>query len=213
MQNHIASQTLNQAFFASEDVVGIASELIGCLLISEIEGKICSGKITECEAYRAPEDRASHAFNWRRTQRNETMYDEPGTIYMYICYGIHRMLNVVTGPKNLPHAILIRSIQPVEGQEWMLARRSMKSIHPSLCCGPGNLSVALGLGMDLNGLKFGDQSPLRIAKRSPEINTDMITATPRIGVESSGESASWLYRFVLNSSQFYSAKSFTAKYL
>nr|WP_256471338.1 DNA-3-methyladenine glycosylase [Solitalea agri] len=99
--------------------------MLGKFLYTKIDGVVTGGLITETEAYKAPEDRASHAYNLKRTPRTETMYMLGGTSYVYLCYGIHCLFNVVTNIQDVPHAVLIRSIQPIEGIEQQLKRRGI----------------------------------------------------------------------------------------
>ncbi|HRI01190.1 MAG TPA: DNA-3-methyladenine glycosylase [Saprospiraceae bacterium] len=198
-------------FLNSEDVVSIAQQLIGYIIQTKIDGLNCTAVITECEAYRAPEDRASHAYNFKRSPKNDSMYASAGTVYMYICYGIHDMLNIVTGPLGLPHAVLIRSVQPITGIDHMLHRRGLPELKPELTSGPGNVSKSLGLTKSHNGLILNQSSVIKIL--SPRQPLSVPAATTRIGVESSGESALLPYRFVNLQSPFYSAKSQTKAYL
>ena len=119
-------------FYTRPDVVQVAKDLLGKYLVTNFEGQVTSGKIVETEAYRAPDDRASHAFGNRRTARTEVMFAEGGHAYVYLCYGIHHLFNVVTGPSEMAHAVLVRAVQPVDNVELMLARR--------LTAGPGSLT-------------------------------------------------------------------------
>src|SRR6185295_6786611 len=147
---------LPKEFYLRENVLQITTELLGKFLVTKINGAITGGMITEAEAYAGEIDSASHAFKGRRTRRNEIMFAHGGTAYVYICYGIHHLFNVVTNQKEVPHAILIRGIEPVEGIKTMMKRRQMKELHYSLTAGPGALSKAMGIdvkhtGFDLLG--------------------------------------------------------------
>src|SRR4051812_45462466 len=119
------STKLPLSYYAHEDVVSIARSLLGKHLFTAVDGQLTGGIIVETEAYKGPEDRGSHAYNHRRTPRNETLYAAGGIVYMYICYGIHDMLNIVTGPENTSHAILIRAVQPTTGVDIMKIRRGI----------------------------------------------------------------------------------------
>lgn len=145
-------QLLPTSFFSHLDVVQIARDLLGKVLVTNLEGGYTSGLITETEAYRAPDDRACHAYNNRRTPRTETMFGPPGTSYVYLCYGIHELFNVITGPKDTAHAVLIRAVQPIDGVDIMLARRGLSKIEKRLTSGPGTLSKALGITRAQNAL-------------------------------------------------------------
>ena len=147
---------LPQRFFQREDVLQIAIELLGKDLYTNIGGQLCGGKIVETEAYRGPDDRGSHAYNGRRTPRNEMMYQEGGLVYMYICYGIHDMLNIVSGKKGMSHAILIRALEPHTGIDIMRERRKIFNKDQRLCQGPGALAHAMGLNKAHNGIDLQD---------------------------------------------------------
>src|SRR5947207_949048 len=117
---------LSRSFYTRNDVVQISKELLGKYLFTKFKGTITGGIITETEAYAGITDRASHSFGGRRTSRTEVMYAEGGTAYIYICYGIHSLFNVVTNKKEIPEAVLIRAIHPTHGIELMLKRRNMQ---------------------------------------------------------------------------------------
>ena len=183
----------------------IAKELLGKILVSEWNGVITSGRIAECEAYDGVADRASHAFGGRRTTRNETMYAEAGTAYVYICYGLHHLFNVVTNVKDIPHAILIRALDPLSGVDKMLKRRGKKQLDNSLTKGPGSLSAALGISVKHNGYSLNSEQ-LFIADDGCVIQKDLIGISHRIGVESAREAAKYPYRFYIKGNIFVSGK-------
>ena len=120
------------SFYQRDDVILIAKELLGKILFSHVDGIPTGGMIIETEAYRGPEDKACHAFNNRRTPRTEVMFQDGGIAYVYLCYGIHNMLNIVTAMSETPHAVLIRSIIPVHGLETMLHRRKKIKTYSTL---------------------------------------------------------------------------------
>src|SRR5678809_904942 len=132
-------------FYDRKNVVKIAKELLGKILVTNWKGVVTSGRIVECEAYAGIIDKASHASGGRRTARNEIMYGEGGYAYVYLCYGIHHLFNVVTNSREIPHAILIRELDPLEGIGEMLLRTSKKKLDDTLTRGPGNVSKALGI--------------------------------------------------------------------
>lgn len=164
------------------------------------------GCITETEAYRAPEDRASHAYNHRRTARTETMFAQGGVAYVYLCYGIHEMFNVVTGPRDLPHAVLIRAVEPILGLEHMLYRRRMEKVGPRLTSGPGTLTQAMGIDRSFDGQPlFNVRPPVYLSPRQGTLDDSRIGSSPRVGIDSSG--SPWVekpWRFFLKDSPFVS---------
>src|SRR6478609_6609419 len=136
---------LGTEFYNRKDVVKISKELLGKILVTNWEGVVTSGRIVECEAYAGVIDKASHASGGRRTARNEIMYGPGGFAYVYLCYGIHHLFNVVTNVKDIPHAILVRGAEPLQGIRKMLRRTHKPKPDNSLTRGPGNVSRALGI--------------------------------------------------------------------
>jgi DNA-3-methyladenine glycosylase len=197
-------EPLPASFFADTDVVSISRKLLGCILETRIEGFITSGVIVETEAYAGVTDRASHAWNGRRTARTEVMYGPPGTIYVYLCYGIHEMFNIITGPENTPHAVLIRAIEPMQGLDIMIKRRNASGMNGNLGSGPGVLTQSLGINRSLNGAHLGSGSVSVLAGRT--IPDTEIGTSPRIGVGYAGEDALLPYRFFVKNNPFVSGK-------
>lgn len=189
------SEVLKRSFYSSEDVVKLSRLLLGKYLCTNLNGKYTAGKIVETEAYKAPEDKASHAYGNRRTNRTEIMFNEGGHAYIYLCYGIHHLFNVVTGPTDMAHAILIRAIEPADGIEHMLTRRNMTKINYRLTNGPGILSQALGLSRDQNGESLTDRNLVWIENRYISLKRDEVIRSTRIGVDYAEECASWDWRF------------------
>lgn len=184
------------SFYQHDDVVDIAQKLLGKYLISDINGRTTGGMIIETEAYRAPDDRASHAYNHRRTQRNEAMYMPGGISYVYFVYGIHYMFNIVTNQEDVPHAILIRALLPEIGIETMLERRKKSTWDKTLTSGPGTVAQALGINREHNALPL-DRPPVWVEDRGIAVNQNEIIAGPRIGVDYAGEDAALPWRFRL----------------
>jgi DNA-3-methyladenine glycosylase len=185
---------LQREFYLREDVVAIAKELLGKYLMTDKSGTVTGGIITETEAYAGVVDKASHAYNNRRTKRTEVMFGKGGTAYVYLCYGIHHLFNVVTGPSETPHAVLIRAVKPIEGIDEMLRRRKAEKLSPNISSGPGTVSQALGIkvsdtGEDLTGNKIW------IEDRGLKITEEQISAGPRVGIDYAQEDASLPYRF------------------
>ncbi|MEL6124423.1 MAG: DNA-3-methyladenine glycosylase, partial [Bacteroidota bacterium] len=147
-----------QDWYASEDVVELARNLLGKMIISRVGDRFTSGMIVETEAYRAPDDKGSHAYGNRHTKRTATMFGPPGCAYVYLCYGIHHLCNVVTGPPDTAHAVLIRAVEPIEGTEHISHRRSMPQTVYHLTNGPGKWTKALGITTALDGIPYHDPS-------------------------------------------------------
>ena len=192
-------------FYKRNNVLQIAKDLLGKVLVTKWNKVVTSARIVETEAYAGVMDRASHAFGARRTKRNEIMYAHGGHAYVYLCYGIHHLFNVVTSVHEEPHAILVRAGEPLEGVKEMLIRTGKEKLDNSLTRGPGNLSKALGIytihsGMSLLANKmFIADDGFRYKKRD-------IAASPRIGVDYAGEHALWDYRFYVKGNPFVSGK-------
>lgn len=196
--------TLPISFYESEDVTFIARNLLGKIIETRIDGRVTRGRIVETEAYVAFTDKASHAYQGRRTPRNEDMYGPPGTAYVYICYGLHRMFNVVTNKAEIPDAVLIRAVEPLEGIPVMLKRSRKKFADASLTRGPGNTGKALGIEKIHSG-KSLQQLPVRLLF-DPDfcIAVEEIGISPRIGVSSSGEDALKPYRYFIKGNRYVS---------
>jgi DNA-3-methyladenine glycosylase len=194
---------LTSSFYTREDVVQIARDLLGKYLVTNFDHQIATGKIVETEAYRGPEDKASHAWMNRRTNRTEVMFGEGGHAYVYLCYGIHHLFNIVTGTPGMPHAVLIRAIEPVDNVDVMLKRRNMKEPGYRLAAGPGTLSQALGIRTVHSGLSLVRSDALIwIEDRDEKIQEENILASPRVGVEYAGECALWDWRFRIRGSKW-----------
>jgi DNA-3-methyladenine glycosylase len=180
----------------------IARELLGKLLVTRFDGKLTSGIITESEAYEGITDRASHAYSGRRSERTEIMYRMGGVAYVYLCYGVHSLFNIVTNDEGVPHAILIRGITPADGKQYMLERTGKKEILKDFSNGPGKLTKALGIhyshtGLNLTKKPYGKHnSGIWLEDIGHSVKEDEIKVTPRIGVEYAGEDALRPYRFV-----------------
>ena len=181
-------------FYQREDILLISRELLGKVLCTNFHGKLTSGIIVETEAYAGVTDKASHAYGGRRTKRTETMYAKGGSAYVYLCYGIHHLFNIVTNKENIPHAVLIRAIQPRDGIEIMLQRRNKKKLDQSLTAGPGSLTQALGITVKDSGTLLIDNL-IWLEDQNIQIKNQDIFASPRVGVHYAGEDANNLWRF------------------
>ena len=194
------------SFYNREDVVTIARELLGKIIVTNIDGQLTSGRIVETEAYSGITDKASHAFNNRRTRRNEHMYAAAGTAYVYICYGMHQMLNIVTNEENIPDAVLIRAIEPLKGIDIMLKRTGKEELDRTLTRGPGNVGKALGIYKHHSGLPLLHEEIYLLDDFLP-IPGEKIGVSKRIGVESAGEDALLPYRFYIIGNRYVSGKN------
>jgi DNA-3-methyladenine glycosylase len=198
---------LEKDFYLREDVVSISKELLGKYLVTKIDGKLTAGIITETEAYAGETDKASHAYNNRRTKRTEIMFGEGGQSYVYLCYGIHHLFNVVTNFKNIPHAVLIRAVKPVDGIKTILERRKLETTKTvmdqvlsgkkKIAGGPGTVSQALGIQTIHTGLDL-TQNKIWIEDKGIVVKEKDIIAGPRVGVDYAGEDAKLPYRFIVN---------------
>ena len=192
---------LPRSFYRREDVVIIAQELLGKILFSQFDGVLTAGIIVETEAYAGVTDRASHAFGNRRTARTEVMYSEGGAAYVYLCYGVHSLFNVVTNKKDVPDAVLIRAIKPVTGIDIMLRRSGKSFMDKSFGTGPGKLSKIMGIhfshsGIDLTKQPSGiDGQGIWLEDEGRIILPENIITGTRIGVKYAGRDALRPYRF------------------
>jgi DNA-3-methyladenine glycosylase len=190
------------SFYLNTDVNSLARQLIGKMLFTQIDGEITAGIIVETEAYAGIEDKASHAYGGRLTDRTKTMYLKGGVSYVYLCYGIHNLFNVVTGPLNTPHAVLIRGVEPVIGTEIMLQRRGMALLKPNLTAGPGALSKALGIDRTFNAKDLtGEEIWIEDCW---DVDPESIVAAPRVGVGYAADHALLPWRYYIKGNRFVS---------
>ncbi|WP_421877718.1 DNA-3-methyladenine glycosylase [Marinoscillum sp.] len=196
-------EKLPHSFYERDDVVQIAQDLLGKYLITNIDGIITAAKIVETEAYNGRCDKACHTF-LKRTRRTEVMYGPGGTAYVYLCYGIHHLFNVVTNQEGQADAVLIRGVEPVINVDIMQERRGSKIPRKKISSGPGMLSQAMGISTALNGISLnGDQIWLASVSDSEpfEMATDV-----RIGVDYAEEDALLPWRFYVKDNPFVSVK-------
>lgn len=196
------TRKLPREFYTRPNVLTVARELLGKLLVvPAIDGTRTSGFIVETEAYRGPQDRASHAYGGRRTNRTETMYGIGGTAYVYFVYGMYNQFNVVTNVNDTPHAVLIRAVEPVDGIELMRRRRRGQSDH-NLTNGPGKLCIALGIDRKLDRTDLlGNEVWLEECQRVPR---SRIVSGPRIGIDYAEEWIERPWRFWIKNNPFVS---------
>ncbi|RYE57956.1 MAG: DNA-3-methyladenine glycosylase [Sphingobacteriales bacterium] len=193
---------LPYSFYQQEEVVDLAVQLLGKKLFTQIDGKITGGIIVETEAYNGITDKASHAYGNRFTSRTAPMYETGGITYVYLCYGIHHLLNVVTGTKNNPQAVLIRGVEPIEGIETMLERRKMFELAPRITAGPGSVAKSLGIDKNLNAKDLlGDEIWIEEGIHIPSKD---VVAAPRVGVDYAEDHALLPWRFYVKGNKYVS---------
>ena len=183
-------------FFRQKDVLQIGKDLIGKQLFTQFDGKLTGGMIIETESYKGAEDKACHAYGNRKTERTRVMFENGGIAYVYLCYGIHHLFNIVTHTAGTPHAILIRAISPTHGLETMLQRRKKKHVTKALTKGPGTLTEALGIRIEHSGTSLIEDK-IWIEEGETQIPSDQILCSPRIGVSYAEEHALLPWRFYL----------------
>ncbi len=200
-------ERLKPGFYCRENVTLIAKELIGKILVTNFDKIFTAGRIVETEAYNGIIDRASHAYGGRRTARTEIMFTPGGTAYVYLCYGIHHLFNVVTNKANTPHAVLIRAVEPIAGIEYMLLRTGKPVADYTLTKGPGNVSKALGIKTRHTGINLNSDE-IFIIDDKYKLRSENILATQRIGVNYAGEDALLPYRFIIKDNRYVSGKNY-----
>lgn len=191
------------SFYQRDNVELIARELLGKYIYTNIGAGQSGGIIIETEAYKGPEDRGSHAYNNRRTPRNEMMFGSGGLVYMYICYGIHDMLNIVSGIEGMSHAILIRAIEPLTGIDMMRERRNLYDHDKRLCQGPGVLSKALGLNKLHNGTDLQNDE-IWIEDKGLNYADEEVVASARVGMNFEGPYKTIPWRFYIKGNPYVS---------
>ena len=193
---------LAESFYKRANVTRIAKELLGKIIITKLHGKITSGMIVEVEAY-SYKERGSHAYKGI-TKRNEVMFDDGGRAYVYLCYGVHEMFNVVTNVRGEADAILIRALEPLSGMEVMMSRAN--AVSPSgITSGPGKLAKALGIDRKLSGEKLSGNK-IWIEDRGVTIRRSEIESSARIGIDYAGDDALLPWRFMIKGNKWVSGK-------
>jgi len=186
---------LPPSFYLNPDVVSLARQLLGKTLCVHAGAFECKAIITETEAYNGVTDKASHSYGGRRTSRNEIMYGPGGYSYVYLCYGMHYLFNVVTSAVDDPKAVLIRAVWPITGTEVMEERRGRKLQAKGFSDGPGKVCAALGINLSHNGMSLMEKK-LRIEDSPFFVPEKKLRITPRIGVDYAGKDALLPYRFL-----------------
>ncbi|OCA72595.1 3-methyladenine DNA glycosylase [Chryseobacterium artocarpi] len=191
------------SYYSNQDVLFLAKDLLGKVLFTKINGNITAGIIVETEAYFGIQDKASHAYGGRRTDRTETLYSHGGISYVYLCYGIHNLFNVVTSVENDPHAVLIRAIEPLIGKEIMESRRNMPASKAAISSGPGSAAKALGIDRTFNQKDLSG-AEIWIENQNTQYSSDEIESGPRVGVAYAGEDALLPWRFWVKGNKYVS---------
>lgn len=192
---------LQPSFYHRRNVTTIARDLLGKVLITSIKGQVSSGIIVETEAY-SWKERGCHAYNGRKTLRNEVMFDAGGKAYVYLCYGMHHLFNVVTNREGIAEAVLIRAVEPLQGMEIMIERRGDVPVH-QLTSGPGKLTRALGIDRSWNGkVLWNDEVWIEDIGR--KVFGKQLKVSKRIGIDYAGEDANLLWRFSIRDNKWVS---------
>ncbi|MEO9967212.1 MAG: DNA-3-methyladenine glycosylase [Reichenbachiella sp.] len=194
---------LPNGFYRRPNVLDVARDLLGKVLCTHIENQVCKGTIVEVEAYSGHNDQACHASNGKRTKRTEIMYRAGGCAYVYLCYGIHHLFNVVTNEEGIADAVLIRALEPLQGQQTMQDR--LNSSNRMLTNGPGILAKSMGITTALNSSELSAANCIWIENGEP-ISEEQQVATTRIGVDYAGEDAYLPWRFYIKGNSWVSKK-------
>lgn len=199
----MSSKKLSTEFFQSSNVVELARQLVGYRINTYFDNKLTSGIITETEAYAGKGDKACHAHLGRFTKRTAVMYDPGGIAYIYLCYGIHHLFNIVTNTEGNADAILIRAFEPDRGIETMMNRRGKTKLNKTLTSGPGNVSQAIGLNKSHNQTSVCSDDIWLEKTERPSIE---LIETTRIGIDYAEEDAQLPWRFYDKTSKYVSVK-------
>lgn len=203
-----ARPRLERDFFTREDVLAVSRDLLGQHLVSEWAGVRTVGRIVEVEAYRGRDDKACHAFGNRRTPRTDVMFGQGGHAYVYLCYGIHHLFNIVTSVEGEADAVLVRALEPLSNPEAMLRRRKMAKMERRLTAGPGVLAQAMGITTALSGLDLTRaDSPVWLEQGQALPAPESILRSPRIGVDYAGDCADWPWRFSIKNNPWVSVRA------
>jgi len=191
------------SYFLNQDVIFLAKDLLGKVLFTQIDGKITAGIIVETEAYFGVHDKASHAYGGRRTDRTETLYSQGGISYVYLCYGIHHLFNIVSSVEGEPHAVLIRGIEPLIGKDIMEERRKMSASKGAISAGPGSAAKALGIDRSFNKKDLGGDE-IWVEDHGIRYKEEQIAASPRVGVAYAQDHALLPWRFFIKGNKYVS---------
>lgn len=194
---------LPYSFYIDGSVVDIAIRLLGKVMVTNINNRFTLSRIVETEAYDGEKDKACHAYPLRKTMRTEVMFKDGGRSYVYVCYGIHHLMNIITNAENEPHAVLIRAVEPIVGLEAMEEHKK-KAGQALLTNGPGKLCRALGITRKHNDvILYDDSSPIWIGETKENLPFEVVQTT-RIGVGYAEEDAFLPWRFFIEGNLFVS---------
>ncbi|UKB77421.1 DNA-3-methyladenine glycosylase [Chryseobacterium sp. MEBOG07] len=194
---------LPHSYYSNQDVLFLAQDLLGKVLFTELNGETTAGIIVETEAYFGVQDKASHAYGGRRTDRTEILYNSGGVSYVYLCYGIHHLFNIVTSVEGDPHAVLVRAVEPLIGKEIMELRRNMPASKAAISAGPGSAAKALGIDRSFNKKDLAENE-IWIEDQGISYTKDEIVTGPRIGVAYAQEDALLPWRFFVKGNKYVS---------
>lgn len=201
--NNANPQKLTFSYYQNHDVLFLAKDLLGKVLFTEIDGKRTAGIIVETEAYMGAIDKASHAYGGRRTNRTETLYSHGGISYVYLCYGIHYLFNIVTASEGEPHAVLIRAVEPYDGLDIIESRRGLSAGNSRISSGPGSAAKALGIDNTFNKKDLeGDE--IWIEDHGISYTNEQIASVPRVGVDYAGDHTLLPWRFFVKNNKYVS---------
>lgn len=189
--------------FYRRDTLTVARELIGCTLVSRVDGEDVRGRIVEAEAYRGPLDPAAHSYRGR-TERVRALYEGKGLAYIYLIYGMYWCLNLSCGHEDEPDCVLLRALEPLEGVDVMARRRGTDKLS-NLCSGPGKLCAALGVTKALYGVRVFDPASLLTVEAGE--GGYSVDVSPRINIDYAGDAKDWLWRFTLSGNPYISKRS------
>ena len=197
--------------FYDKSALDVAKELLGKVLVREVDGKILKGKIVETEAYIGATDKACHAYNGLRTKRTEVLYGDCGISYIYFIYGLYHCLNVVTNKKEVAEAVLIRALEPINEFDYISKIRYDKKYDQltktqlkNLTNGPSKLCLAYLLNKDLNAVKLYEKGAVYITDGNSE-NFEIVESK-RIGIDYAEEAKDFLWRFYIKDNKYVSKK-------
>jgi len=193
---------LPESFYERTNVVKIARELLGKSLFTKVDGVVTGGMIVETEAY-SWKERGCHAYGGRMTARNKIMFDGGGHAYVYLCYGVHHLFNVVTNREGIADAVLIRALEPIAGLKEMKRRRGELQNPIHLTSGPGKLTKAMGIDRNFNG-KFLLNHDVWIENIGETVNSKHIVVSERIGIDYAREDAMLPWRFTVKGNKWVS---------